>query len=161
MKILHPTDFSKCAEHAQALALQLARALGAELTLLHVAVEAPPFALIRLRELEELFEEQRRWAQRTLEEQAAECGKQGVPTRACVVSGAPHDKIVEAAQHERADFIVMGTYGRGAVERFLLGSVADRVVRMAPCVVVTTRESVQVTVRPAAAASDTARPPAS
>jgi nucleotide-binding universal stress UspA family protein len=140
MKILHPTDFSTCAEKAQSLALQLAHALGAELILLHVAVETPPFALIRVRELEQLFEEQREWAQQTLEEQAAEWRGKGIPTRACVVSGAPHDKIVEAAKQEGAAFIVMGTYGRGVVERFLLGSVADRVVRTAPCAVVTTRE---------------------
>ena len=62
MKILHPTDFSTCAENARGLAVQLARALGAELILLHVAVETPPFGPMRLRDLEQLFEEQRQWA---------------------------------------------------------------------------------------------------
>ena len=141
MRILHPTDFSTCAENARGLAVQLARALGAELILLHVAVETPPFGPMRLRDLEQLFEEQRQWATQTLEERAAECRGQGVPTLARVVSGAPHDKIVETAKQEDAAFIVMGTYGRGAVERFLLGSVADRVVRTAPCAVVTARET--------------------
>jgi universal stress protein A len=140
MKILHPTDFSTGAENARGLAVQLARALGAELILLHVAVETPPFGPMRLRDLEQLFEEQRQWATQTLEERAAECRGQGVPTLARVVSGAPHDKIVETAKQEDAAFIVMGTHGRGAVERFLLGSVADRVVRTAPCAVVTARE---------------------
>ena len=65
---------------------------------------------------------------------------EGRPTLARVVSGAPHDKIVETAKQEDAAFIVMGTYGRGAVERFLLGSVADRVLLTAPCAVVTARE---------------------
>jgi len=55
------------------------------------------------------------------------------------LSGAAHDKIVEAAKQEGVAFIVMRTYGRGAVERFLLGSVADSVVRTAPCAVVTAR----------------------
>jgi nucleotide-binding universal stress UspA family protein len=141
MKIVHPTDFSGCAEQARALAVQLARALGAELVLLHVAVEAPLFreGLMRVRELERFFEEQRAWAKQTLEERAADCRGEGVPTLAHVVTGAPAQEIVETARREGAAFIVMGTHGRGIVERFFLGSVADRVVRTAPCPVVTRR----------------------
>jgi nucleotide-binding universal stress UspA family protein len=48
---------------------------------------------------------------------------------------------VDTAKQEGADFIVMGTHGRGALERFFIGSVADRVIRAAPCAVVTTRET--------------------
>lgn len=75
MTIIHPTDFSDCAEQARGLAVQLARALGAELVLLHVAVEAPLFreGLTGARELERVFEEQREWARKALEERAAEC----------------------------------------------------------------------------------------
>jgi nucleotide-binding universal stress UspA family protein len=143
MKIVHPTDFSPCAEDARGLALRLARALGAELILLHVAVDTPPFreGLMRARELERLFEEQRAWARQALEERAADCRGQGVPTLARVVAGAPHQGIVDTAKQEGADFIVMGTHGRGALERFFIGSVADRVIRTAPCAVVTTRET--------------------
>jgi nucleotide-binding universal stress UspA family protein len=140
MKILHPTDFSTCADNARILAVQLARALGAELILLHVAVEVPQFGPMRVRELQQLIEEQQQWAKQTLEERVAECRDQGVSALARVASGPPHEKIVEIATQEGAAFIVMGTHGRGAVERFLLGSVADRVVRTAPCAVVTTRE---------------------
>jgi nucleotide-binding universal stress UspA family protein len=143
MKIIHPTDFSECAEHARALAVQLARALSAELILLHVAVETPLFreGLTRPGELERLFDEQREWARRALEELAAETREQGVPTLAHVVTGAPHEEIVETAKREDAAFIVMGTHGRGALQRFFLGSVADRVIRAAPCAVVTRRET--------------------
>ena len=58
MKIVHPTDFSECAEQARDLAVELAQALGAELILLHVAVEAPLFGegLMGTRELERIFE---------------------------------------------------------------------------------------------------------
>jgi nucleotide-binding universal stress UspA family protein len=142
MRIVHPTDFSVSAEQAQAVAVQLARALDAELILLHVAVEAPPFreGLMRTRELERLFEEQRAWAKRALEERAAQAREQGVPTRGQVVTGAPAEEIVKTARRADAAFIVMGTHGRGVVERFFLGSVADRVVRTAPCAVVTIRE---------------------
>jgi len=142
MKIVHPTDFSDCAERARALAVQLARALGAELILLHVAVEAPLFreGLTRAHEIEHFFDEQREWARRTLEERAAETRGHGVPTVTRVVTGAPDREIVETAKREGAELIVMGTHGRRALERFFLGSVADRVIRAAPCAVVTRRE---------------------
>ena len=93
---------------------------------------------------------------RDLEERAAECREQGVPTRARVVSGAPHDKIVEIAEQEGVAFIVMGTHGRGALARFLLGGVADRVVRTAPCAVVTAREGAEVAAAGAGPATRTA-----
>ena len=135
MKIVHPTDFSTCAEQARALAVQLARVLGGELILLHVAVEAPLFreGFMRVQELERFFEEQRAWARQALEERAADCRGQGVPTLTRVVTGSPAREIVETARREGAAFIVMGTHGRGALERFFLGSVADRVVRGARC----------------------------
>ena len=141
MKIVHPTDFSECAEQARDLAVELAQALGAELILLHVAVEAPLFGegLMGTHALERIFEEQREWAKKALEERAADCRGKGVPTLARVVTGAPHREIVETAKREGAAFIVMGTYGRGALERFFLGSVADRIIRAAPCAVVTRR----------------------
>jgi nucleotide-binding universal stress UspA family protein len=143
MRIVHPTDFSVCAEQARAVAVQLARALGAELLLLHVAVEAPPFreGLMRLRELQRLFEEQRAWVKRALEERAAEARGQGVTARTHIVTGAPASEIVKTARRADAAFIVMGTHCRGVVERFFLGSVADRVVRTASCAVVTIREA--------------------
>ena len=143
MKILHPTDFSACAEQARALAVQLARGLGAELILLHAAVEAPLYreGLVSAGGLERFFEEQRQWAKTALEARAAETRGAGVPTLTCVVTGVPHEAIVETAKREGAALIVMGTHGRGGVERFLLGSVADRVIRTAPCAVVTRRET--------------------
>ena len=72
------------------------------------------------------------------------CGRgsgPGVATVASVVTGAPHQEIVALAAREHADLIVMGTHGRGGLTRVLLGSVADRVIRTAPCAVVTQRTS--------------------
>jgi len=63
-----------------------------------------------------------------------------LPTvRALVASDAPALAIVEYATRERIDLIVTGTHGRGAVAHFLMGSVAERVVRTAPCPVLTVR----------------------
>ncbi|MGH7400110.1 MAG: universal stress protein, partial [Candidatus Rokuibacteriota bacterium] len=60
--------------------------------------------------------------------------------RPALRTGAAHREVVALATDERADLIVIGTHGRGGVDRALLGSVADRVVRLAPCPVLTVRE---------------------
>lgn len=141
-KILCATDFSSCAEQAIDQAVRLARALGAELVLLHVAVEAPLFreGLAGSEEVRRVFAAQRDWARATLEERAAACRGAGVPTVALVVPGVPAQEILSAAETEAADLIVLGTHGRGGFARWLLGSVADRVVRSARCPVLTVRE---------------------
>jgi len=53
----------------------------------------------------------------------------------------PYKEIVAAAESERPDLIVMGTQGRGGLDRALLGSVAEKVIRLAPCPVLTVRET--------------------
>lgn len=140
-KILHPTDFSAGAEAARAEALRLARALGAELVLLHVAVDAPLYreGFADMSEVRRVFEAQREWARQALEERAAECRGAGIPTAVQLVVGVPHVEILAAAARDGVDLVVMGTEGRGGVERFFLGSVADRVVRNARCPVLTVR----------------------
>jgi len=75
-----------------------------------------------------------------LEERAAKIREHGLATRWLLKTGVPHEEIVKTASEEGAAYVVMGTHGRGALERFLLGSVADRVVRTAPCPVVTVRQ---------------------
>jgi nucleotide-binding universal stress UspA family protein len=142
MKIIHPTDFSECAEQARVLAVDLARALGAELIFLHVAVDAAPYreGFMSVPEMERFFANQREWARQALEERATEARGRGVAALAHLVTGAPAKEIVEAARREGADLIVIGTHGRNALERFFLGSVADKVVRTAHCAVVTRRD---------------------
>ena len=142
MKILHPTDFSECAEQARTHAVELARALDAELILFHVSVQAPLYAegLISMKEVQQVFEAQRKWAEETLEARAAEMRGAGVITRWEIAVGVPFEEIVKAAEKEKADLIVMGTHGRHGLERLLVGSVATRVLRTAPCPVLTVRE---------------------
>ena len=141
MKILHPTDFSGAADQAQQQALRLAHGLGGEVILLHVTVEAPLYGegLMSRKEVRDVFAAARKWATTTLEERAAALREHGLATRVLLKTGVPHEEIVKTAAQEGVDLIVMGTHGRGAVERFFLGSVADRVVRSAPCPVVTVR----------------------
>jgi nucleotide-binding universal stress UspA family protein len=141
-RIVVPTDFSSCSEEAWALAQRLAGALGSELVLVHVLVEAPlwgegPFSMDRTREL---FEAARKWAGDKLGEWAAEARGKGLRARPTLRTGAAHEEIVALATDERADLVIIGTHGRGGVNRALLGSVTDRVVRLAPCPVLTVRE---------------------
>lgn len=140
MRILHPTDFSEAAERAQAQAAKLAPALGAELLLLHVSVETPLWGE-GLVDVRSVWDAQRKWAEQALEARVNTLRSSGVEARYLLRMGVPFAEIVKVAGEERVDLIVMGTHGRGGVERFLLGSVADRVIRLAPCPVLTVRET--------------------
>lgn len=136
-RIVVPTDFSVCAEQAWALAQRLARATGAELVLAHVLVEPVSYGDTRTIETQEAA---RRWVEDALGSWAAKAKAAGLDVRVALRTGVPHEEIVALATDERADMVVIGTEGRGGVSRALLGSVADRVVRTAPCPVLTVRE---------------------
>jgi nucleotide-binding universal stress UspA family protein len=141
-RVIVPTDFSSGSEEAFGIAMRLAGVAGSELVLLHVLVEMPlfsegPFAKNRTRDV---FAAARRWAEQSLEEWAAKARAAGVRARTALRTGVPFREIVAAATDERADLIVLGTHGRGGINRALLGSVADRVIRLAPCPVLTVRE---------------------
>jgi nucleotide-binding universal stress UspA family protein len=142
-RLLVPTDFSAGSERAWAVARQLATQLGAQLVLVHVLVETPlysegPFTMKKARGV---FDAAREWAVKTLGEWTAPAVAAGLSARWVLRTGVPYGEIVGAATRERTDLIVMGTHGRGGLDRALLGSVADRVIRLAPCPVVTVRET--------------------
>jgi universal stress protein A len=139
--ILAPTDFSDHSKKALDYALGLAEKFGAKLSLLHV-VEIPPYpvegyappslAATFLDDLERLAtEELARW----LPEAAA----QNVDMTRVVAVGSPYRKIIEAAEAEGVDLIVMATTGRTGISRLVMGSVAERIVRHATCPVLTIR----------------------
>ena len=142
-RLLVPTDFSGGSERSWAIARRLAARLGSELVLVHVLVETPlysesPFTVQRTRQV---FDAARAWAVKALGEWTATAAAAGLSARWVVRTGLPYEEIVGAAAQERADLIVMGTHGRGGIDRALLGSVADRVIRLAPCPVVTVRDT--------------------
>ena len=143
MKILHPTDFSECATGAQTVAVDLAHKLDAELVLVQVLVEAPLYSegFISRRQVQTVYDAQRKWSEETLEARAAQLRQSGIKTSWRVQMGAPYEEIVRTAEEEHADMIVMGTHGRSGLNRALLGSVAERVIRLAPCPVLTMRQA--------------------
>ena len=141
-RIIVPTDFSSCSEEAWRLAQRLAAMSGAELVLTHVLGEAPlfregPFIMPKVREV---FEAARSFGEGALAEWVAKARGEGLPARAALRTGVAYREIVALATDERADLIVIGTHGRGGIDRALLGSVADRVIRLAPCPVLSVRE---------------------
>ena len=142
-RLLVPTDFSAGSEQAWAVARRLAARLDAELILVHVLVETPlysegPFTMKHARGV---FDAARTWAVKTLGEWTSTAAAAGLSARSVLRTGVPYKEIVGAAARERADLIVIGTHGRSGLDRALLGSVADRVIRLAPCPVVTVRDT--------------------
>jgi universal stress protein A len=138
--ILAPTDFSEHANQAVTAAFELARTFGAKLTLLHV-VEPSPY----LGEFTppaagaDLVSDLERQASAELARVLPQVERAQIAVIRSVVIGSPARKIVEAAAAERVDLIVMATHGRTSLSHLLIGSVAERVVRLSPCPVLTIR----------------------
>ena len=140
-RILVPLDFSTNSRRALDYAHGLARKFGAALHLVHVC-EVPSmitgsldaYAIVYSDWTQRLGDE----AERLLVEITASLGDLPVTTE--VLFGNPPGAIVDAAIANRSDLIVMGTHGHGVVMHVLMGNVAERVVRTAPCPVLTVRE---------------------
>lgn len=130
--ILFPTDLSVEADHALEVARSLARDHQAKIVLMHAAM---PVATVEVYIPQADVDATRSQARRQLEAAAAHITE--VPVEADVLIGEPGHMIVGLAEKLSADLIVMGTHGRGGVSRLLLGSVADYVLRNAPCPVLT------------------------
>jgi nucleotide-binding universal stress UspA family protein len=142
--IVCPTDFSERAAPAERQAVRLAKALATELVLVHVGTEAPLWREgFYTPDVRAVFEAQRKWAADTLAARVVALTAEGIATRAVVRVGLPWEEIVRLAAEEHADMIVMGTQGRTGLDRLLLGSVAERVIRRAPCPVLTVRANTE------------------
>ena len=141
-RIVVPTDFSGCSEEAWALARRIAGAVGAEIVLVHVFVEPPSYgeASFPVDSVWQVIESARKWVEQELEKWADAARENGISVRTLVRTGSPYQEIVDLATDERADLVVMGTHGRSGMSRLLLGSVADRIIRLAPCPVLTVRK---------------------
>jgi nucleotide-binding universal stress UspA family protein len=132
--ILAPTDFSAPSCRAVTAACELAQTFGAKLSLLHV-IEVPAYAIEVALPLENLERDARRELALLLPEAASA----HVDVTRLVELGVPYQRIVETATAEQVDLIVMATHGRTGLSHLVLGSVAERVVRLAPCPVLTIR----------------------
>jgi nucleotide-binding universal stress UspA family protein len=137
-QILAPTDFSECSKQAVACAYELAQTFGARLALLHVLDDLPSYiGFIPPGGAAAILEDLERQVRLDLTQllPTAEDAKVEVVTQ--VVTGTPYLKIIEIAQKEKADLIVIATHGRTGLSHLVMGSVAERIVRLAPCPVLT------------------------
>lgn len=144
-KILFPTDFSKHSQAALPFAVDLAKRYGAEVHCLHAVDTEHEFLMGRgyavpLR-TEPIDTDQLR---RVAREHMAEFVDKHMSevrssVRMAVVAGNPFEEILRYAREEKADLIVIGTHGHSALASMLLGSVAEKVVRKAPCAVLRVR----------------------
>jgi nucleotide-binding universal stress UspA family protein len=143
MKILHPTDFSECATQAEAAAVDLVRKLDGELVLFHALVETPLYGegLLSTQHVQAVYDAQRKWVEETLEARVGYLRQRGIKASWRLQVGVPFEEIVKAVEEERTDMIAMGTHGRSGLNRILLGSVAERVIRLARCPVLTVRQA--------------------
>lgn len=142
--ILVPLDFSQPSQQALDYAIQLAGKLQARLTLLHV-IQTPVLAggpgLGTDAALVPYMEQMETEMQQKIEGFVQQVRQHGLTCNAVVVHGAPFQQIVDLATGKQVDLIVMGTHGHTGVQHLLLGSVAEKVVRLAPCAVLVTRSS--------------------
>ena len=133
-RILVPVDFSHCSKKALKYAIPFAEQFDAELTLLHLVqrhVESAEALVVPIESVEEI--------QKDLETLRATIGD-AVPSRALVRMGDPAIGIIAVAKELKIDLIILSTHGRTGLERVLLGSTAEKVVRHAGCPVLIVRE---------------------
>ncbi|MBI2460362.1 MAG: universal stress protein [Candidatus Rokubacteria bacterium] len=140
-RILHPTDLSPASAPAWGYARLLGRLFKAEVLLLHVVppIPVPGEGYFPPNLYEEMQRAGHQEAHEGLERLVAGAGDPTLRTAVHIGEGAVAPRILAVAAAEAADLIVMGTRGRGGLGRLLLGSVADAVVRLAPCPVLTVR----------------------
>lgn len=142
-KILCPVDFSDHALTALAYATDIARQNDGQLLLLHVidnplADQYGPVGQNFYAEVEHALEKSKHMLADAARTHAA-----GLPCEIIAKRGNPHEEIIDCANAQQADVIVMSTHGRTGPRRLVIGSVAEKVVRTASCPVLTVRQEAE------------------
>lgn len=139
-KVLLATDLSPASEGATDEAFELAGRLGA--SLLAVSVIDPGQLRLPGGRFGQRVDQVRTERETVAQELVARGRHLGIRVDFLIWEGEPGESIVAAAEAEGADLIIVGSHGRGAVGRFLIGSVSDHVVRNAPCPVLVVRSTI-------------------
>ena len=138
-RILFPTDFSDCAEHALKYAVELGKRFEAKLYLMHVLDtriygHLEPFA----NTVWSIYDAKEQ-AAKSIVEIVTEKEQKALHVESSVREGTPFVEIIKFAKEAEIDLIVIGTHGRTGLTHMLMGSVAEKVVRKSPCPVLTIR----------------------
>jgi len=140
-RILYATDFSGGSSPALPYAVDLARHYNAKLYIVHVVYDFVKATGIHVPHIshDELYKELNQWAMKEMDKCCSEETRGLQNVEKIVLKGIPYEEIIKFAGNEKIDIIVIGTYGRSGIDRFIFGSTAERVVRRAPCAVITVR----------------------
>jgi nucleotide-binding universal stress UspA family protein len=150
-RILVPTDFSKHSHNALTYAVAFAEKFGAELYLLHVVQDLAVFipeAVAVAPPVTPPMEQMTAAVREALDRLVRENNLARLDVHCEVREGTPFYEIIQFARDTDIDLIVMGTHGHSGLVHVLLGSVTERVVRKAPCPVLTVRDSEHEFVHP-------------
>lgn len=128
-RILLPLDGSNLAEQAIPHAVALAKSFQSELILLQVLEMLPKDRHLSGAVVKDGFELTNKFAQEYLRHSAVRIQEQDIPVQVVTIEGRPHVGIIHFAEKNKVDLIVMCTRGQSGISRWLMGSVADRVVR--------------------------------
>jgi nucleotide-binding universal stress UspA family protein len=128
-RILLPLDGSTMAEKALPHAIAQAKQFGAMLILLRVLEPFPHARGMSTVDIGSIKRQANEWAQEYLDRLVADTQEQGVSVQSAIVEGQPNVTIMQFAEKNQVDLIVVCSRGRSGVSRWLMGSVADRVVR--------------------------------
>lgn len=140
-RIVCAVDFSDSSDHAQRYAIGLAEVFGAELRLVHV-VEIPympTYSLAGVPNLVLPVEQFEEAARKHMEQAVEACRAVHGKTEGAVRTGTPFVEVINYAREIEADLIVVGTHGRTGLSHMLIGSVAEKIVRKAPCPVLSVK----------------------
>ncbi|MBI4685372.1 MAG: universal stress protein [Nitrospirae bacterium] len=140
-RILFPTDFSEGSDNALPYVVDISKHYGAKLYVLHVMhdiAQATGWYVPHI-SMDELYKDIEVNAKKEIEKYGAEelRGLNDVERR--ITKGIPYDEIIKFAKENKIDLIVIGTHGRKGLDRVIFGSTAERVVREAPCPVMSVR----------------------
>jgi len=145
--LLVPTDFSDHSLRALPYAVSLAERFGAKLKVVYVnepSLQVSDVAWVAVDDRSSNQNHVER-ARRQLERIILDQVPRDVPADAEILSGDPVETVVEYARENGVDLIVMATHGRGGISHVLMGSVAEHIVRKAPCPVLTLKQPMPVT----------------
>lgn len=144
-KVLVPIDFSDYSKSALKYAVNFAKSFSAEIILIYVVepvIYPPDFSMGQIA-IPSMNSE---WDERAKEE-LQKLAKSEIPgespVKTIIKTGKPFVEIIETAKEENIDLIIIATHGHSGVEHILFGSTAEKVVRKAPCPVLTLREPIK------------------
>jgi nucleotide-binding universal stress UspA family protein len=144
-KILVPIDFSDYSKNSLKYAVSYAKHFNASLTLVFVVepvIYPPDFSMGQIAIPTPGLEMDKRASEELIKLAEKEIPS-GVPVKKIIKTGKPFVEIIETAAEEDVDLIIIATHGHSGVEHILFGSTAEKVVRKAPCPVLTLREPIK------------------